>query len=73
MVNFIFAHILSVLLNSMTFISEVSWWQVYNITEEPWYVRYIFGYYWGINIMLTVGFGDFVATNWKEALCLIFI
>lgn len=73
LVNFLFAHMLSVLLNSMAFISEQSWWHTHNLLEEPWYVRYIFGYYWAINIMLTVGFGDLVATNWKEALCLIFI
>jgi hypothetical protein len=44
-----------------------------HINNAYWGERYIWSYYWGINIMLTVGFGDMVATTYKEALCLIFI
>lgn len=29
--------------------------------DEDWVVKYIWGYYWGTNIMLTVGFGDISA------------
>lgn len=36
-------------------------------------MKYIWGYYWGTNIMLTVGFGDISATNYYEAFALIFI
>lgn len=73
-VNFFFAHILSISLNSMAYLgTNDNWWIRRGIDTEMWYVKYVWGYYWGINIMLTVGFGDLVATNWQEALCLIFI
>jgi virulence-associated protein VapD len=35
--------------------------------------KYVWAYYWAVNIMLTVGFGDLCATTYLEALCLIFI
>lgn len=38
-----------------------------------WFECYVWGYYWGTTIMLTVGFGDIAATNSMEAGCLIFI
>jgi hypothetical protein len=72
--NFLFAHILSVLLNAMAYLdSNSNWWTSHNLDDQLWYVRYIYGYYWGTNIMLTVGFGDYCATNWAEALALVFI
>jgi hypothetical protein len=43
------------------------------IQHEAWIIKYIWGYYWGTNIMLTVGFGDLCASNTSEALSLIFI
>jgi Ion channel len=33
----------------------------------------VWSFYWANNIMLTVGFGDIVASNYQEAICLIFI
>jgi hypothetical protein len=72
-VNFLFAHALSICLNSMALVSDNNWWVKHSLTDDAWYVKYIYGYYWGINIMLTVGFGDLSASNWQEALCLIFI
>ena len=50
-----------------------NWVTKLEISEESWYVKYIWGYYWGTNIMLTVGFGDISATNYYEAIVLIFI
>ena len=44
-----------------------------NIINSEWTVKYIWGYYWGTNIMLTVGFGDLAANNHYEAIILIFI
>jgi len=44
-----------------------------NIENAPWYEQYSWAYYWGTTIMLTVGFGDIVPTNYKEALVMIFI
>lgn len=46
---------------------------VKGISNSSWSERYIWSYYWAANIMLTVGFGDIVAVNSKEAICLIFI
>ena len=43
------------------------------IAGKGWASQYIWGYYWAVNIMLTVGFGDLSATTEEEALCLIFI
>ena len=40
---------------------------------KAWSSKYIWGYYWAVNIMLTVGFGDLSATTDTEALCLIFV
>jgi len=31
----------------------------------PWYKQYVWGYYWGTTIMLTVGFGDITPANFK--------
>ena len=43
------------------------------ISKAGWFPQYIWAYYWGVNIMLTVGFGDLSASNHIEALCLIFV
>ena len=50
-----------------------NWHRQLNIMEADWFVKYIWGYYWGTNIMLTVGFGDLYATTHVEAVYLIFI
>lgn len=39
-----------------------NWYVQKNIkTSDDWAIKYIWGYYWGTNIMLTVGFGDISA------------
>lgn len=63
--NFFFAHVLSVLLNAIAYLDNNNWWVKHDLNDSDWYMKYIFGYYWGTNIMLTVGFGDYCATNWK--------
>ena len=74
LLNFCFAHLLAILLSVMADISpRDNWMTVKNIYHAEWYEQYIWAYYWGTNIMLTVGFGDIAASNYKEALCLIFI
>ena len=50
-----------------------NWYRAKGISGQEWFPKYIWSYYWGVNIMLTVGFGDLAATNHREALCLIFI
>ena len=50
-----------------------NWYHKVDIQNEDWRTKYIWGYYWGTNIMLTVGFGDISASNVIEASTLIFI
>ena len=50
-----------------------NWYYKIKIQNSPWFVKYIWGYYWGTNIMLTVGFGDLAANNHYEAIILVFI
>jgi hypothetical protein len=74
LMNFVIGHVLSILLNLMAGTGGPNtWWAKINIQAEDWYVKYIWGYYWGTNIMLTVGFGDLAANNYYEAIILIFI
>ena len=40
-----------------------NWYFKANIQNSPWFSKYIWGYYWGTNIMLTVGCGDLAASN----------
>lgn len=72
--NFAIGHILSILLNLMATINDAENWYIKSgIQHSAWYIKYIWGYYWGTNIMLTVGFGDISATNHYEAIILVFI
>ena len=74
MFNFCFAHILAIFLTAMAGIDHTDNWQVAKgIQNSHWAERYVWAYYWGANIMLTVGFGDIVASTPREALCLVFI
>lgn len=73
-INLFLAHVLAVALNAMALLSpEHNWLTEKGIGGSPWYERYIWGYYWGTTVMLTVGFGDLAATNTQEAFCLTFI
>jgi hypothetical protein len=72
--NFVIGHFLSIFLNLMAGLHiQTSWYNKISIQNEPWLIKYLWGYYWGTNIMLTVGFGDLAANNYYEALILIFI
>ena len=72
--NFCFAHVLAIFLTAMAKINIGDNWHVNKgISQKGWASQYIWGYYWAVNIMLTVGFGDLSATTEEEAICLIFI
>jgi hypothetical protein len=43
----------------------MNWLDAKGITNAPWLERYVWSYYWATNLMLTVGFGDIVAVNYK--------
>ncbi len=62
--NFTMAHLFALLLNSAIMLREDSnWLMLKGLKEKAWFIRYVWGYYWGTTTMLTIGFGDFVATN----------
>lgn len=72
--NFVYAHFIAILLLMMSWLDEdESWMIAKNILDSPWYEQYSWAYYWGTTIMLTVGFGDISAANYKEAICLVLI
>jgi hypothetical protein len=72
--NFCFAHMLAIILIGMSTINnETNWIKSKNLSFSPWYEKYIWSYYWGTTIMLTIGFGDLTPVCYKEALCMIFI
>jgi hypothetical protein len=64
--NFCFAHILAILLNAIANINPQYNWQTVKQIDNAWWVeKYVWAYYWGANIMLTVGFGDIVASTYQ--------
>jgi hypothetical protein len=66
MQNFLFAHLLAIVLIMMSWIDEEqSWLHKIGASAAPWYERYCWSYYGGTTIMLTVGFGDIAAGNYK--------
>lgn len=72
--NFCFAHLLAIILTLIARINpQHNWYSSKDIYSASWIEKYIWGYYWGCNIMLTVGFGDISATTYQEAICLIVI
>ena len=74
LVNFCFAHVIALFLAAMASLNlSENWMTVKGIAFASWTEQYIWSYYWASNIMLTVGFGDIVASNSSEAVCLIFI
>lgn len=40
-----------------------NWITLNNLSDANWSEVYTWAYYWAVNIMLTVGFGDFTASN----------
>ena len=43
------------------------------IEQAEWWVRYIYAFYWGTTMMMTVGFGDVLTGNEKEIIITTFI
>lgn len=42
-----------------------NWMVVRGITDAPWFEKYIWAYYWGTTVMLTIGFGDIVPASYQ--------
>ena len=65
------AHILAVILIMVSWLNEKdNWLTKVNAISAAWYEQYSWAYYWGTTIMLTIGFGDILPVNYKEALIL---
>ena len=74
LINFLVAHILSILLILMAGLNPRKNWLIEKeLHHLLWHEKYIWSCYWSTNIMLTVGFGDISAVTTQEAMCLIFI
>ena len=66
LVNFAFAHVLSILMMEMTrFDSAENWLQKAGLDSAPRFEKYAWAFYWGVTTMLTVGFGDISPANYK--------
>lgn len=64
--NFLYAHFIAILILMMSWLDDdQSWMSVKLILNAPWYEQYAWAYYWSTTIMLTVGFGDIAAANYK--------
>jgi hypothetical protein len=65
--NLVIAHSISLLLNVAAAMSQeqygTSWHSLKSMNHNNWYEKYLWGYYWAISIMFTIGFGDINATT----------
>lgn len=63
--NYAFAHMVTLIL---IFIAKMesgdeNWLKKNNFYGKHWFEQYVWGYYFSINIILTVGFGDIHAVT----------
>lgn len=72
--NCLVAHFVAIITLLMTQMdSDENWMTKKNINDASWMEQYIWAYYWAVNIMFTVGFGDVVPATKLEALVIIFV
>lgn len=66
LLNFFFAHVVAIALLMMAdFDSTKNWILEKGLTNSFWFEKYYWAYYWATTTMLSVGYGDIVATNYK--------
>lgn len=67
-----FVHFLSLFLNAMVIIENHygivrTWISVYRVEDSSELELYLYGWYWGANLLTTVGLGDIIPGNVYEA------
>lgn len=45
-----------------------NWLQKAQIEDRPWYIHYVYSFYWANTTMVTVGYGDLSPNNFVEAI-----
>lgn len=74
LMNLLICHLLACFLISITYLNYPETWMTQaNIVGSPWYEQYVWSYYFGTTIILTIGFGDLHAANHIEAFFIISI
>jgi len=70
--NIVFAHVMVIILLAISYIDADKNWIIvklidanYLAIDKPWLELYFWTYYWACTIMMTVGFGDISAVNYK--------
>ena len=72
--NLVVCHLLACILVAVASIHpEDSWMSTNMINLAPWHEQYIWSYYFGTTIILTIGFGDLHPGNYVEAFFIIII
>jgi hypothetical protein len=61
--NLFVCHLLACALIVVAQLHEGSWMTASGIGQLPWQEQYIWSYYFGTTIILTIGFGDLHASN----------
>jgi hypothetical protein len=69
----IFMHFVAAILLAMSSLNAHNWLVAHKIDSSPWDAQYFWAMYWSATLITTTGFGDFVATNTKEALIVAFL
>ena len=76
LLNMLVAHIIALIVFAMVEDGQTPNWMAANNllrSHSDWSSVYVWGFYWGTTIMLTIGFGDLTAKNPKEAIVVAFV
>ena len=71
--NICFAHLIASILLAISFINGTNTGWLPGLPDNGWFQIYVWTFYWAATIMMTVGFGDYSATTWEEAIFIAFI